>query len=156
MADFNEAIPVTLENEGGLIDSPGDPGGLTKYGISQRSYPNVDIRNLTVEGAKAIYLRDFWKFDGIVSQPVATKIFDMYVLAEHNAIKALQDLLFPEPDGGHDGIYGPATEKAVNAQDPASLLQRYRNEMVDYYLHVAEENPAEAKYLKGWLNRARQ
>lgn len=53
-----------------------------KYGISQRSYPNVDIRNLTEQQAKAIYKRDYWdkvKADDINSQVIAENIFDTAV-----------------------------------------------------------------------------
>ena len=45
--------------EGGLVNDPNDPGGLTKYGISQRSYPDLDIAALTENQARAIYVRDF-------------------------------------------------------------------------------------------------
>jgi hypothetical protein len=42
-AQFNRCIPVILAAEGGLVHHTADPGGLTKYGISQRSYPALDI-----------------------------------------------------------------------------------------------------------------
>jgi hypothetical protein len=58
--NFSRAYGVVVGIEGGLVDDPADPGGLTKYGISKRQYPDVDIRNLTLEQAKAIYLRDYW------------------------------------------------------------------------------------------------
>ena len=79
MADFNIAIETVLANEGGICNVSGDPGGLTNFGISQRSYPNVDIRNLTRDAAAAIYRRDFWHYDAVESQLMATKIFDMAV-----------------------------------------------------------------------------
>jgi len=60
MADFNQAIEKTLVNEGGYINDPLDAGGKTKFGISKRSYPDVDIKNLTVDGAKSIYKKDYW------------------------------------------------------------------------------------------------
>ena len=44
MAEFSLAIPIVLENEGGYVDDPNDPGGETNFGISKRSYPNVDIK----------------------------------------------------------------------------------------------------------------
>ena len=152
MADFNEAIAPLLADEGGYVNDPSDPGGETKYGISKRSFPGLDIANLTKEQAEAIYRTHFWLFDGVLSQPVANKLFNEYVNMEHNAIKMAQRTLTLT----EDGVFGPATLKAVNSEDPVSFLQRYRNELVDYYLRLVEENPAEAKYLKGWLNRARQ
>lgn len=59
-ANFDKAFVIVVGIEGGLVDDPADPGGLTKFGISKRRYPDLDIRNLTVEQAKAIYLRDYW------------------------------------------------------------------------------------------------
>jgi len=49
--NFNLAIPVILQHEGGYVNDPNDAGGATKYGISQRTYPNLDIANLTVAQA---------------------------------------------------------------------------------------------------------
>jgi lysozyme family protein len=152
MAIFEDAIPTVLENEGGYVNDPNDPGGETNFGISKRAYPLLDIKNLTKEGATAIYLRDFWRFGGIQSQSVATKVFDMYVPAKHNAIKVLQGLV----GATEDGAYGSETERLVNLEDAARLLANFRIGMVQYYIGVAQANPAEAKFLAGWLKRARQ
>lgn len=65
--NFERAFTLVVGIEAGLVDDPKDPGGLTKYGISQRQYPKVDIRNLTLEDAKAIYLRDYWNAHGLDS-----------------------------------------------------------------------------------------
>ena len=59
--NFDQAFDRLISNEGGYVNNPADPGGETNWGISKRSYPDVDIANLTREGAKAIYLRDFWQ-----------------------------------------------------------------------------------------------
>src|SRR5262245_7285211 len=95
MADhnFERAIPILLEEEGGLVDNPKDPGGLTKYGISQRSYPHVDIRALTPEAASAIYARDFWPACGAdrLPWPLCLFVLDHAVNAGSvAAIKCLQ------------------------------------------------------------------
>lgn len=58
--DFERAFKLIIGEEGGYVNDPLDPGGETKFGISKRAYPNVDIRNLTLEMAKAIYKRDYW------------------------------------------------------------------------------------------------
>ena len=58
---FDDAFEALMAHEGGYANDPRDPGGETKYGISKRAYPAVDIRNLTLEAAKAIYKRDYWR-----------------------------------------------------------------------------------------------
>ena len=154
MSDFNLAIAVVLANEGGLVDNPSDPGGLTNFGISQRSYPDVDIRNLTRDGAAAIYLRDFWHYDGVTNQALANKIFDMSVNMGHAAISILQRCVSVTPDG----VWGPATCAATNAVDAAmpGLLDEYKMELANHYRNLVLANPALAQFLNGWLKRAAQ
>jgi len=60
MSFFEAAFTLVVGIEAGLVSDPADPGGLTKYGISKRAYPDLDIANLTLEDAKAIYQRDYW------------------------------------------------------------------------------------------------
>ena len=55
---FAQAFEMVIGHEGGLVDNHADPGGLTKYGISQRSYPGEDIRNLTLERAQGAAARE--------------------------------------------------------------------------------------------------
>ncbi len=63
--NWEKAISFVLKWEGGYSNDPYDSGGETKYGISKRSYPNLDIKNLTLEQAKEIYKRNYWdKIDG--------------------------------------------------------------------------------------------
>ena len=45
--NFNKIIEKVLEHEGGYVNDPTDLGGETKYGITKRFYPDVDIKNLT-------------------------------------------------------------------------------------------------------------
>jgi lysozyme family protein len=151
MASFDLAIPTVLANEGGYINNPKDPGGETNFGISKRRYPFEDIKNLTVARATYLYQRDFWIFTGIVSQQVATKIFDAYVNMEHAAVRIMQTVVGAIPDG----FYGSATEALINKQGD-DLLDRYRAGLVTHYEAIAAANPAEAVFLNGWLRRARQ
>lgn len=59
-ANFDRAFTIVVGIEGGYVNDPADPGGETKYGISKRRYPDLDIKSLTLDQAKAIYLRDYW------------------------------------------------------------------------------------------------
>lgn len=153
MSSFDEAIGRVLENEGGLSQDKADPGGTTKYGISQRSYPNLDIVNLTVEQAKDIYRRDFWRFSGVNSQAIATKLLDASVnTGKIHPIRWAQEIV-----GTHvDGIYGADTEHHINLMDEVKFLSCFRQWWTNYYVDLVNKNPALNKFLDGWLRRARQ
>ena len=59
----SQIIKEVLRREGGakLTKDPDDPGGTTKYGISKRANPDVDVENLTEDEAVLIYLDKYWK-----------------------------------------------------------------------------------------------
>ena len=79
---FKKAFNYMLKNEGGYVNNSTDPGGETKYGISQRSYPNLNIRQLSLKDAQKIYFCDYWlkgKFEQIPDENVASQLFDLSV-----------------------------------------------------------------------------
>lgn len=61
MSWFDPAFGIVVGVEGGYINSDKDPGGETRWGISKRTYPNEDIKNLSLERAKFLYQRDFYE-----------------------------------------------------------------------------------------------
>ena len=76
LTTFNEIIEVVLEHEGGYVNDPTDLGGETNFGITKRFYPDVDIKNLTKEGAKEIYKRDYWDKNRIEEVPQELEALD--------------------------------------------------------------------------------
>lgn len=60
-SNFNQAVNFILRWEGGYVNDLNDPGGETKFGISKRAYPHLEISTLTEDQAKEIYHRDYWK-----------------------------------------------------------------------------------------------
>ncbi len=157
MADFNKAIVKTLVHEGGakFTDDPTDRGGATKYGISQRAYPNVDIRNLTEQQARDIYKRDYWdriRADEITSQAIAENIFDTAVnMGVRTASRLAQVALDIEPA---DGIIGSQSLKIINAADESSFIANYTIAKIARYTYICNRNKSQKKYLLGWINRA--
>jgi lysozyme family protein len=153
MADAQPAIEVVLANEGGYVFDSSDPGGETNFGISKRSYPDLDIKNLTRDSATQIYLRDFWKYDRLTSQAVATKVLDTCVnLGQTRGIALCQRAVGTKADG----IYGALTEGAFNGSQEAELLSEIRLRLVSYYNNLVSAKPQLQKFLKGWLRRAGQ
>ena len=157
-AEFLDAVSRVLKDEGGFVDNGADPGGETKFGISKRSYPHLDIRNLTRDDAIEIYFRDWWErlhFDQLPAG-IAGKVFDLAVnMGAHAAFVCLQRAtracgrLVVE-----DGILGDATRVAVLDCYPAALLAALRSEAAAYYRELAARNGRDQEFLRGWLNRA--
>jgi len=156
---FERAIEVVLAHEGDTFtDNPNDRGGPTKYGISQRWNPDVDVRELTRERAIEIYWERYWRGRGYERLPeaVAIKVFDLAVnLGDRTAGRCLQRALRACGTAVKvDGRIGPETSGAVRWTDEAVLLAALRSEAAgEYRLRVARDSD-QAAFERGWLNRA--
>lgn len=125
---FGEALRFTLAHEGGYSNDPKDPGGETKWGISKRYHPNVDIFNLTPQQAHDIYLNEYWNPIGGDNLP-----YPLCVAAFDTAVNpGLGKALFWLRNLGGGG------------------WQTLLNLRKSFYLMRAKTSP---QYLKGWLNR---
>lgn len=148
MSNFDRAITLLLKHEGGYVNDPRDPGGETKYGITKRTYPNEDIKNLTPERAKEIYRKDFWEpirgdelpfdvafnlLDGAVNSGVSQSVRWMQRAAE------IAD----------DGVIGDETMKAWLRYQPAALAARYNGHRGQFFTKL-KTWPA---FGKGWTAR---
>ena len=157
MANFNEAVKKTLIHEGGFVNNKFDSGGPTKYGVTQKDMPDVDISQITPEQAAAYYSEHYWKplYAQIESQIVAEKIFDMGVLfGVGKAVKILQAVLQPAfPEVTTDGQFGPTTLNAVNQAEENSLLQGYKTALVAYTLRIVLAHPEDRDFVAGWGRR---
>ncbi|MDR1207945.1 MAG: hypothetical protein LBJ89_01180 [Holosporales bacterium] len=156
MGDFAKAIKFVMKNEGGFSDDSQDSGGVTKFGISQKSYPDLDIANLTKEQAIEIYQRDFWEPYQYFDDRLATKVFDLSVnMGQKRAVQILQRAL--QCLGAKlvdDGVLGPMTKQAVDLANVDMLLTAIKSEAAGVYRNLAATNTNQNKFLKGWLRRA--
>jgi len=151
MADFNDAINFVLKHEGGTSNHTADPGGLTKFGISSKQYPQVSNVTFTLFDAKTIYQRDFWKYDKVTDQRVAAKIFDMAVnMGASKAHQQVQVVL----NLNRDGVFGDDTLAKVNASDPETLLNELCIRSGVFYALIGVTKPAQAAFIPGWIRRA--
>lgn len=146
--NFEETIERVLEHEGGYINNPKDPGGETKWGISKRSYPNVDIKNLTRDGAIAIYKRDFWNkvnagdlYDGVAYQSLDFAVNS----GPETAVRYLQRAL----NVADDGHWGPVTAAAAKVISESDQIMRLNAERLDFMTRCSNWPNAS----KGWSRR---
>lgn len=145
---FNDAVEIILSHEGGYVNDPKDAGGETKYGISKRAYPHLDIKNITREQAKEIYFKDYWKAMkcDLLPFPVALSVFDFGVNSGNKtAIKALQRAVLVKDDG----IIGPMTLAAVAAHTKQLVAEKIAQERILYYSSLKTYSV----FGKGWVRR---
>lgn len=172
MSDFEKALRFVLEHEcvykkrhwGKISDEyviseneDNDPGGLTKWGIDQRSHPHLDIENLSLQDATDIYKKEYWdKYRcGELEWPLNAVYFDGCVNMGAGQITKLLQRVVGAAD---DGALGPNTRAAVNAACKVRSTEVVAMQLIDkkkeFYKDLVKEKPKYAKFLDGWLNRS--
>lgn len=122
--DFAKSFDLLIGHEGGYVNNPSDPGGETKYGISKRAYPGEDIKAMTLDRAKTIYLRDYWSPAGCDAVPDELK-FDLFDAAVNSGVRTAIKLLQRACGEHDDGVLGPLTLQAVQSMPAARLQARF-------------------------------
>jgi len=151
---FDEIIEIVLEHEGGYVNDPDDPGGETNFGIAKRSHPDVDIANLTKEGAKEIYKSEYWDKNKVESLPEYLRhiYFDMCVnQGRGRAVRIMQRAANAKGAGLKvDGGMGPVTIEAMKGLE----IDRVRAYRVKYYADLVTRKPDLEKFYFGWFRRS--
>ena len=161
MTRFDRAFDMVVGHEGVFSRDRRDPGNWTggrvgrgifrgtKYGISAKQYPRLDIFNLTLEGARRIYRSDYWdRVHGDELPPgVAYVAFDAEVNTGRG-VKWLQDASGTVADG----IWGPNTRRAVAraSRDPERLMRDINAHRLDHYMQLDRLNDINGY---GWARR---
>ncbi len=145
-------ISHVIAIEGGYVNDPKDPGGETKYGICKRSYPDLDIKNLTVEQATAIYIQDYWTPLKCSDLPIIFRlvVFDCGVnQGVYRAAKMLQRALGVK----QDGIIGNITLRRASAYPSKEKFYQFVSYRAVAYLGTVIVRPKSRKYFRGWMKR---
>lgn len=129
---FYNALRFTLPHEGGYVNDPDDVGGETKWGISKKAHPELDIPSLTPEQAAEIYYREYWTPAGCnnYEPPLSTLLFDTAVLFGVGRARE-----FLEKSKG-------------NYMDMCQLRK-------NYHINRVRQKQSQQKFLAGWLARTR-
>jgi len=149
---FSDIVAFVIEVEGGLTD---DTGGLTKFGISRKAFPNEDIIDLTEDKAKQIYRKYYWDYLELDKLPrlIAQIMFDTAVnIGNHRAVLLLQSSLTAVKSPTRvDGIIGPKTVQAVLKAPEKDLAIELIKSRITYYARL--RNNTFNIYKRGWINR---
>ena len=148
MGMFDYFIERVLTHEGGYVNDPRDPGQETRWGISKRAYPQVDIRNLTRAQAVDIYRRDFWQRVRGDELPREFAFQALDAAVNHgigNAVRWMQRAA----GVADDGVIGPVTLAAVQRAQAADLVLRFNAERLRFYAKLTTFST----FGRGWVNR---
>ena len=156
LSNWENAFKLMLKSEGGFVNHPSDPGGMTNLGVTKATWENwvgresdeAEMRGLTPEKVEPLYKKKY--FDAVRGDELPMGLdylmFDFAVNAgAGRAIKTLQTAVGVTPDGG----FGPMTMAAVQAVDPNELIERFSQAKEDFYRSLNTF----ATFGKGWLNR---
>jgi lysozyme family protein len=156
ISNWQKSFELMLKSEGGYVNNPADPGGMTNLGVTKATWENwvgresdeAEMRGLTPEKVEPLYKNKY--FDAVRGDELPMGLdylmFDFAVNAgAGRAIKTLQTAVGVTPDGG----FGPMTMAAVQAVDPNELIERFSQAKEDFYRSLTTF----ATFGKGWLNR---
>jgi len=154
--NFPAALEHVLRHEGGFVNHPADPGGMTNLGCTKKVWEEwvghpveeKTMRALTPGDVAPLYKKRYWdavKGDEL-PDGVDYIVFDTAINSgPGRAIKLLQGCVGADADG----VLGPKTLAAVRAADPAQLVEDYAKRRLSFL----SELPTWDTFGRGWSRR---
>jgi len=153
---FEYAMRLLLRHEGGFVNHPKDPGGMTNLGVTKavwdahtgKSASEADMRALTQEAVQPVYKARYW--DAIhgdaLPHGVDYCLFDCAVNSgPSRATKLAQYVLHQKVDGS----LGKNTLAAIQDADPVEFIEDYSQRRLDFLKSL----PTWETFGKGWGKR---
>ena len=154
--NFDDALKAILKHEGGYVNHPKDPGGMTNLGVTKKVWEawvgkavdEKEMRALTPEVVGPMYKKKYW--DAVKADEMPDGLdylmFDFAVNAgPRRAIKTMQKAVGTTPDGA----IGPKTMSALKSADQGALVAKFSAEKEAFYRSL----PTFGTFGKGWLRR---
>lgn len=150
--NFDQAFTQLLGHEGGFVDHPDDPGGATRWGVTERvaranGYTGA-MRDFPEAAAKHIYRKSYWDAVRADELPEAIRyaVFDAAVNSgPRQSIQWLQRSVGAKDDGQ----LGPLTMAAVLKANPMVIKGRVLGQRLEFMASLSTW-PA---FGRGWARR---
>lgn len=166
MAQIDIMAPFILSHEGGYVNHPMDKGGPTNKGVTLGTWKKYgrdingdgiidenDLKLISDDDAIKIMKRNYWDAvhaDDIESQSVANLLVDwVWGSGTKQSIPIVQEMVGAKADG----IIGPQTIAAINAQDSKEFFDKLHARRHLYFNRIVENNPDQETFLNGWRRR---
>ena len=156
ISTFDFAMRLLMRHEGGFVNHPSDPGGMTNLGVTKavwdahtgKDASEADMRALTQVAVQPVYKARYW--DAIhgddLPHGVDYCLFDCAVNSgPGRAVKLAQYVLHQKVDGSH----GHKTLAAINAADPVEFIEDYSQRRLDFLKSL----PTWPTFGTGWGKR---
>lgn len=157
--NFDKALDHVLKSEGGFVNHPADPGGMTNLGVTKSVWEEwvghevneKAMRALTPADVKPLYKRKYW--DKVSGDDLPSGIdyccFDAAVNSgPGRAIKWLQGVVGVDVDGA----LGPKTLAAVQAFDQRQLIEDYSKRRLSFLMDLKTW----PTFGRGWAARVKK
>jgi lysozyme family protein len=154
--NFRDCLELVLKHEGGYVNHPSDPGGMTNLGVTKKVWEDwvghpvteKDMRELTPALVGPMYEMKYWRTSYCEKLPrgLDLLVFSMAVNAgSGRSVKLLQDSIGVVTDG----VIGPKTMAKINEANVEALIDKFSEARTAFYKGL-KTFPV---FGKGWLNR---
>ena len=157
--NFDKCLKMLLKHEGGFVNHPKDPGGMTNLGVTKAVYDKwigrasteAEMRALTPKDVAPIYKKNYW--DKVRGDDLPSgadwACFDWAVNSgSGRPAKALQRIV----GATQDGAIGPQTLKMVASQDPKMIVEKMYDQRQAFY----ENLKTFETFGRGWTRRNKE
>tara|TARA_R110000822_G_scaffold118017_1_gene250581 strand:- start:585 stop:1070 length:486 start_codon:yes stop_codon:yes gene_type:complete len=150
---------MLLKHEGGFVDHPKDPGGMTNLGVTKAVYDKwigresteAEMRGLTQDDVAPIYKKNYWdrcKCDQLPSG-ADWSVFDWAVNSgTGRASKAMQKIVGAK----QDGAIGPKTLQMIANEKAEFLVEKMYDQRQSFY----EKLNTFETFGRGWTRRNKE
>ena len=157
--NFHDSLIMLLKHEGGFVNHPRDPGGMTNLGVTKKVYEEwmgrevseQEMRDLQPKDVRDLYKKNYWdrcKCDDLPSG-LDFAVFDWAVNSgTGRSSKGVQKACGAEPDGA----IGPKTLALVKGQNTQYMIEKFGEIRQNFYESLSTFDT----FGKGWTRRNKE
>jgi len=154
--NWETAFQMVLNHEGGFVNNPKDPGGMTNLGVTKRVWEEFvgrevderEMRALTPDAVKPLYKKNYW--DKIKGDQLPSGVdYAAYDLAVNSGVGRAAKYLQQIAGVPADGLIGPQSIEAINACPAEEVVDA----LCDMRLDFLKRLPTWNTFGKGWERR---